>query len=329
MPPRAGVSADGRYLAYVQVTPSTQGTPPMWVGSGPVTVVDISSGRVTTLDLMATEIQWAPDAPRFISLLTTLGNGGTTHVSLTLTDVRTNQRQDIQLDPALERSRVTRLVGWIDTHHVSVVADPGGKGVTVPLISLDLATGGMTTLATLVQPPDVFLSPDGKRAFVAPNFWAPSARIVDTTTGATTELQGITAAFAGRLKHVDNLNLAYGGNWAYQWAWRPGTHTIALSLSASSIPNEGETQPVTQEAGVWLIDLDRDQATSLNRERYPLAWTPDGRTLFLSDIATPSAVTNTGYSVGPHLYALSPVTPGGGQALSGDMVAFFGLVRNG
>jgi hypothetical protein len=122
----------------------------------------------------------------------------------------------------------------------------------------------------------------------------------------------------------------YGGNWAYQWAWRPGAHTIALSLSASSNPSEGGIQPETQEAGVWLIDLDHDQAASLNRDRYPLTWTPDGQALFLSDIDAPSMVTNTGYSVGPGLYVMSPTKPGEkGQLLEADMVAFFGLVRSG
>jgi len=317
--PRASISADGRYLASIRVTSGD--------GSGPVTVLDLASGQVTTLDLMAAELHWAPDAPRFASSLSTL-EGGTVRLSITLTDMRTNQRQDLQLGPTLDHLRVTRLVGWIDAHHLAIIADPGGKGLTVPLVSLDLTTGGITTLATLVQPPEVFLSPDGKRVFVAPTFWAPSAGIVDTTTGSMSELPGITATFASRLKHLDNLNLAYGGNWAYQWAWQPGTHTIALSLSASSIPNEGETQPVTQEAGVWLIDLDRDHATSLNRDRYPLAWTPDGRTLFMSDIPAATAI-NAGFSVGSHLYALSPVAPNGrSRELAGDMVMFFGLTHS-
>jgi sugar lactone lactonase YvrE len=322
--PQAGISADGRYLAYVQMPAGYTG-----YTSGPVAVVDLASGRVTTLDLMATELHWAPDASRFVSSLSTLDRG-TVRLSVTVTDMGANQSHDIPRSPVLDRARAIRLVGWIDAQHVAIIADQGGKEVTVSLLSLDVATGETTPLSTLVEPPDVYLSPDGKLAFIAPNYWAPSARIVDTATGSTRELPNITATFAGRLKHFANVNLVYGGNWAYQWAWRPGTHTIALSLSASSNPNEGETQPETQEAGVWLINLDHDQATNLTPDRYPLAWTPDGRTLFLSDIAAPSMLTNTGYSVGPHLYALSPVTAEGrSQLLAQDMVAFLGLARPG
>jgi Putative zinc-finger len=315
MSSRSGISADGRYLAYIQWAAGD--------GSGPVTVVDLTNGQVTTLDLMATELHWAPDAPRFFSVLST-----NTSLSFTVTDMRTNQSQAVPLGHAFDLTNEIRLLGWIDAQHVAIVANRDDKSLTVSLMSLDLITGGTRNLASLVEAPDVYLSPDGKLVFIAPNYSSPSAQVVDTTTGSTHELPGITVAFAGHFKHLDNINQVYGGNWAYQWTWQPGTHTIALSLSAASIPDEGGTQPTTQDAGVWLIDLDHDQATNITHNNYPLGWTPDGRALFVSDIIAPSMSTNTGYFVGPQLSVISPVMPSEkSQLLAQNMLAFFGLVH--
>jgi hypothetical protein len=318
--PHVGISADGRYLAYIQVTNPD--------GSGPVTVVDLATGKITVLNVIATELHWAPDAPRFVC-----GVFATDSTTVTLVSLQTGaaQAQELSLGPASSQPSVTRIVGWIDATHLAVVAQSGR--LTLFLASLDLTTKQTHLLASLNMPPDVFLSPDGNRVFIAPTFWNSVASVVDTTTGVVRALPAITATFASQLQHLDNYNLAYGGNWAYQWAWRPGSHTIALSLSQSSIPNEGDTQPVTQQAGVWLLDVDHDQARNLDRDRYPLAWTPDGQTLLVSDIpATSSLVTlgNTGYAVGPHLFALSPSKPTAeSRALTGDMALFFGLVPNG
>jgi hypothetical protein len=318
--PHVGISADGRYLAYIQVTNPD--------GSGPVTVVELATGKITVLDVIATELHWAPDAPRFVC-----GVFATDSTTVTLVSLQTGAAQvhELSLGSASGQPRITRIVGWIDATHLAVVAQSGR--LTLFLASLDLTTKQTHLLASLNMPPDVFLSPDGQRVFIAPTFWNSVASLVDTATGQVRALPAITATFASQLQHLDNYNLAYGGNWAYQWAWQPGSHTIALSLSQSSIPNEGDTQPVTQQAGVWLLDVDHDQARNLNRDRYPLAWTSNGQTLLVSDIPATSSLAmlgNTGYAVGPHLFALSPSKPNAeSRALTGDMTLFFGLVPNG
>lgn len=303
--PRVGVSSDGRYLAYIQ-----------GINTGPVTVIDLKTNKTVLEGPEATELHWAPNSPR---LAVDLFSADTPPVSIV--DMTTLQVTPITAPAA---QAIVRIVGWIDATHLVVVTAIGK--IALNLETLDLTSEKLTLLTEVSEPPDLFLSPDGQRVFIAPTYWDHTAHVVDLSTNKVRQLPQIQATFASSLKHMDNWNQAYGGNWAYQWAWKPGTHTLALSLGSYGAPNEGETKPVTQDAGVWLVDVDGDQATRINQYRYPLAWLPDGKTLLMSSIAD-NALLNSGFVVGPTFYALTPVSPTGKtRVLVRNMLAFFGLV---
>lgn len=309
-----GISADGHILAYADTAGRN--------GGGPVWVENLVTGDIWGPLADATELHWAPDAPILVS-----GNLNANNTALSVIGVTAKQARLVRLTLSSSTAHIARIVGWIDANHVAVVCVTGK--VDLMLGSADLTTGVIKPLASVGTPPDLFISPDGKEIFVAPNYWASIAQLIDTKTGAARALPGITAQFGDQLMHLDNVNLAYGGNWAYQFAWRPGTHTIALSLAGSSIPNENASQSATQQPGVWLIDLDHDSAIRINQHRYPLAWTPDGQTLFLSDVPPLGHLANSGFMPGPNLYALSPVTNNGHEhLLASDMYVFYGLAHS-
>jgi hypothetical protein len=309
-----GISVDGHILAYADTAGRN--------GDGPVWVENLVTGVIWGPLANATELHWAPDAPILVA-----GDLNTNNTALSVIDATAKKTRLVRLTLSSSTARIARIVGWIDANHVAVVCVTGK--VDLMLGSADLTTGVIKPLASVGTPPDLFISPDGKEIFVAPNFWASTAQLIDTKTGAARALPGITAQFSDQLMHLDNVNLAYGGNWAYQFAWRPGTHTIALSLAGSSIPNEDASQSVTQQPGVWLIDLDHDSASHINQHRYPLAWTPDGQTLFLSDVPPLGHLANSGFMPGPNLYALSPVVNNGHERLlASDMSVFYGLAHS-
>jgi hypothetical protein len=194
---------------------------------------------------------------------------------------------------------------------------------------LDVSSGSLRHLVDLESPPDVFLSPDGKVLFVAPSTWVRTGYVVDPATGQIRDLTKISATFAGAFVNIDNADFGKGGNWASVMAWQPGTHTIALSLGAWGPASEGQPNPGRQAAGVWLVDLDHDTATSVSRNTYPLAWTSERTSLLMSSVPAPApGFLFGGLSVGPTMTALAPVSSKGTiTTLTRHMAVFFGLVQ--
>lgn len=341
----ASISPDGHLLAYTAGSDVNNG--------GNVTILNLATSKLTTTSAQALAIYWSPDGTK-LAAQGTLDSG-----SFSLVNAKTGAVTHINVTLDGQPAGIGRLLGWTNASHIAAVASispavSGSLPATTPIPTtptptknstrlsaslsggpanfvgvVDLKTGAAHNYDDLATPPDVFLSPDGQEALVAANYWNSSATLVNLASEQVTSLPKITNAFAGKLVNMDNLNLAQGGNYSAHFAWKPGTHILAVSLTAAGLGPEGSTGPATQPAGAWLLNLDRDTATQITHNSYPLAWTPDGSTLLLSSV--PQSDTNGSYphgggGVGPTLYALSPVaassTP---KKLASGMTAFFGL----
>lgn len=310
------VSPDGRYVAYITGSDPNQ-------GDG-VAIVNIASGRILTVPLVCTDIYWSPDSTRLITDADGTNDSGSVSVVNALTGTSERVAATFNGAPAM----IFRALGWIDGSHVAVLQQTSRIGAG--LSSLDIITGNTRAITPVPFPPDVFLTPDGREALIAPSVWNANASVVNLATGKVSALPQISGAFAGKLINVDNRDLAQGGNWATAMAWKPGAHTLAISLAAWGPGSEGGPATAYQQAGVWLLDVDSDTAQQITNNTYPLAWLPDGKSLLLSNLpsTTGGFVAFGGRSVGPTLYILSPVSPHVGPVtLARSMVAFFGLVR--
>lgn len=333
-----GVSADGRYLAYLDVNQSN--------GTGEVVIFDMTKQTFAQVSIPAEpdNLLFAPSGSLLIvndTLQTSTPDDATkmfvvdaAKQTVTTTTFQTNQTE-------------LRLLGWGDASHVITLMEPApstGKAFTVlkpnggfggPLIvsAVDVMTGATRNISTIANlPPDVFLSPDGSSVLNAPNYGHADGSLIDVTTGATKALPQISSALTGAFQQFENASLAQAGNWAIHYTGQPSSDILALSLSGASIPNEGlyrgTTPPaITQDAGVWLLDLAHDQATRMDHGQYPLAWTANGASLFVCNAPTQTDY-NSGFVIGPTLSVLSPVTPSSTlKTLTTSMQAFFGLVQ--
>lgn len=327
------VSQDGHYLAYVEGDTSVRDAATLPDGfGGPVAIADLTTGVVLSAAVRANDLSWSPDN-RFLA-----APDVTNPADITIIDATTggSRRLAVKYDGDTQAS-VPLVAGWIDTTHIAVfyqhgdslptptAVTPAASESTGPvqqsLGSMDMRTGVITYLADLPDPSDVFLSPDGQQALLAPNYSTTMASVIDTRTGASRELPGISGAFAGKF-----ADLGAGGNWSLHSAWQPGTgHVLALSLAI----NSGSFK---QQPGIWLLDLDHDSATLVAANMYPLAWIPGPpQALVICDppqADSTGSYPSDGAGVNSKLYTLAPVEQGREMLpLAGGMVAFLGLVR--
>lgn len=320
-PAGASISPDGRRLAYIQAGDPNTG--------GKVAIVDFATGTLKVTGVTALQLAWSPDSST-IAAAGQLDSG-----SIWLVNAATGAGHPITVQVNGEPGGLGRLLSWTDATHLAAIVSAGAPqadtlsgGPQNLLGVIDVSSGQARIITNLVTPPDVYVSPDGAVALIAANAWSPTAQLAYLGTGAVTPLPSITAAFAGKLVDMDNANYAQGGNYSVHFAWRPGTHTLALSMRASGIGPEGSTGPATQPAGVWLLNLDADTATQITRNTFPLAWSADGQTLLLCSPPSTSAMPTAGAGVGPSLSALTPAAPSGKQhQLADDMAAFLGIAR--
>jgi hypothetical protein len=116
---------------------------------------------------------------------------------------------------------------------------------------------------------------------------------------------------------------AHDNGWTSAGIWQPTTNDLAVSFVA---PADSSGSGGLATSSLWLLDADRDAATQLGANRTPLAWTPDGSTLFLAGFST-NLPTGTS-DPQPNLYNLAPVAQGGVETLlASGMGLFLGLVR--
>ncbi|MGZ6364251.1 MAG: hypothetical protein ACXWP0_21445 [Ktedonobacterales bacterium] len=330
------VSQDGHYLAYVEGDASVRdaATPLPDGYGGPVAIVNLKSGAILSMPVVANDLSWSPDNRL---LAAPDANTSTNHGDVNIIDATTGLVHQLRASFEGRQALIPLVAGWIDSAHIAVFYQQSESGpVATPsaatasqstglvqqsLGSLDIHSGAITYLADLPDPSDVFLSPDGREVLLAPNFSTSMAHVVDTRTGQTRELPHISDAFAGKF-----ADLGAGGNWALHSAWQPGTgHVLALSLSVGS-------SYARQDANVWLLDLDNDKATQVPGKAYPLAWSPESpQELLLCDLPHADATGEYplgGAGVGPTLYTIQLTSPGTtSPPLTASMAVFLGLVR--
>lgn len=344
----AGTSADGRYIGYIA---SDQGN-----GIGSVDIYDITTHKLTQIPAHANALYVAPTGARFVTNVATGAQFPASGTSLTVGDAATGQAHTITLTHAGTAIFEDRILGWSDANHVIVMAEPpaptssaavfatatsahqpaaapaSGGPSALWLAKVDVNNGhlSMITAVSLNSPIEPFLTGDGTEVWLAPTSWTSTTSVIDLATGQTRNLPGIAQAFTGQLQQLNNVGFTQSGNWATHFAIIPGTHTFMVSLSRASIPNEGATS-ATQDAGVWRVDLDQDQATRLEHGHYPLSVASDGVGLFVCDVpAFQPYMMNSGFVTGPTLGFFAPVSPAGKiTTLATTMIAYFGLVAPG
>lgn len=320
----ASISPDGRRLAYIQGE--------RWQASysntgGKVAIIDFATGTLKVAAVTAMQIAWSTDSST-IAAAGQLDSG-----TIWIVNAATGAGHPITLQVDGTAGGLGRLLSWTDGTHLAAIVSAGApqadklSGGPQNLLGIIDVTSGQTRIITkLVTPPDVYVSPDGAVALVASSAWNPTAQLVNLRTGSVTSVPNITAAFADKLVNMDNADYAQGGNYSVHFAWRPGTHTLALSMRASGVGPEGSVGPATQPTGVWLLNLDVDTATQITHNTLPLAWSADGQALLLCSPPPTSALPTAGAGVGPNLSALSPVVTGGKQhQLASGMAVFLGI----
>lgn len=331
------VSQDGHYLAYVEGDASISDAATPLPNGGPVAVVNLKTGTILSMPVMTNDLTWSPDS-RFLAAPDVTDSAG-----INILDAAAGVAHRLAISFAGTQASVSLVAGWIDTIHVAVFyqhsasaptpmstateqapsAAQSGASTQQYLGSMDTRSGAISYLADLPDPSDVFLSPDGTQILLAPNYSTKMAYVIDTRTGRTRPLPTIANAFAEQF-----VDLGYGNDsWSLHSAWHPGTgHVLALSLSI------GSSTTSTQKTGVWLLDLDNDNATLVHDNAYPLAWFPQPpQALVTCEPPPPDSLGSyptDGAGVGSKLYMFAPVEQGGiAFSPAGSMVAFLGLVR--
>jgi anti-sigma factor RsiW len=350
LPPYQNVAAspDGHALAYISGGGAT--LPGIGVVSaGPITVLDLPTGALSTFDVLATACYWAP----------------TQHVLAALgADPSTPALYRLQSGSAVatlipryagQVAFLRRIVGWTDDRHVLAIfnpspaplvrattsATPAAAPLAQPLAQslsgglsriglgiVDMSTGDVRLLGNLPLEPETFLSPDGKALFIPTSWWNDTAMLVDTSTGHIRLLPAIGRTFTGKLQRVRTSLDAPNANWAMHAAWRPGDTQVALSLASGGPTPTGGA--VTQPSGTWLLDLAADSATQVTFRTYPLAWVPQTKALVTADPPDQQADGSypaNGVGVGPTLYLLPPTSGAQETPIAHAMAAYLGLVR--
>jgi hypothetical protein len=294
----AGIAPDGKILAYT-VTATARLELVDLTGQVPPRSIFLSGGFY--------DIIWSPDSTK---VLTETGPAAFSYLSVStgmVTPIRLASGQD-----------VTWSDGWIDDTHIAVNSyqgagvyhDPNGdtQPTSVTLESLDIATGSLRPMVTIHSGPagySFIISPDGTQAFYyttqiqqlsAP--YTPQVAMVDLATGVVTPLPTITRQTKASISDA---------------VWRPGTEEVAASTPDSDL----------------LLDLRQDIVTQLNSDRIPLAWTPDGTHLLLSNIDGADSAIGAGPS------ELSAMSIGVNGAMSTSVLTseamdfpMLGIVRN-
>lgn len=315
----ASISPNGQRMAYIQAGDPNTG--------GKVAILDFAAGTLKVTDVTALQLAWSPDSST-IAAAGQLDSG-----TIWLVNAASGAGHQITVQVNGAPGGLGRLLSWTDATHLAAIVSEGAPqadtlsgGLQNLLGVVDVTTGQTRVITNLPLPPDVYVSPDGAVALIASNAWNPTAQLADLRSGAVTPLPIITAAFADKLVNMDNPDYAQGGNYSTHFTWQPGTHTLALSLTALGIGPEGTSGPATQPAGVWLLNLDADTATQVSHNSYPLAWSADGQTLLLCSPPAATSMLAGAAAIGPNISTLSPVASSGKQhQLASGMAAFLGI----
>lgn len=287
----AGTAPNGRRLA---------------VGStADVHYIDLSATRVAQFQTFQIPIAlsngllyWSPDGSHLAI------DGGFGNIAI-LTLATGVARRIHVLGPATSNAEpiVGPVFGWLDDRHLAVEYLPdeypnvppsqmGTPQIAANLDSLNISTGALSHIATvrsstLVQG-QFSLEPDGGVALFSNREsrgfpFAPMADRIDVATGAITPLPHI----ARLISRIDTF---------LQVLWIPHTHQALVVVGPDEV----------SQASYDVIDLDRDSVTPVNLLAYPVAWSPDGKTLVLAASPASSKFDSSDGEGGPQPNGFGP-----------------------
>ena len=252
----AGIAPDGHTLAYATDTAMVILDP---TGKDPI---NIQNGYYTSPETML----WSPDG----HLIAMLGVRG--EIDLAKTSDGT-----IALIPGTpfpeSLHQANELDGWIDATHLAVdgfLVTPASQNTSSPFVlySLDITTAAHHAIAQISfragEIDDFAFSPDGTKGFFfalpfRDNPFTPYAAMIDVASGNVIPLPAIA-------------QLVTATTWITNVAWDRGTGKLAVSTGF----------PINHDLKNWLIDLSTDSVTPLPTIGFPMAWSPDGKTIIWS-----------------------------------------------
>lgn len=323
----ADVSPDGRYLAYV--VGSAAGTQPE------VVVVDLrrtttDTAATITIPIFATRVYWSPDGTHLafdsgwkgIHSFYVVSAGGDAPALIPGTDNNPNG------NGSAARPAFTGLLGWLDSRHVVAVELPSsGAAISTsprmasmapgadplaalesgdgggPLVAVDIVTGAVRPLLADASLNISLVSPDGSLGWIfggSPEAPSSPLQVVHLATGA--------------LQPLPNSEREAGSVWD---AAAPSSTGTLLAVPVKPASGAGYR--------VAVINALTDSVSWLDAAGVPIAWSPDGRALLVTDTVPGWKSPGQDYT----LSAVSPVAPGARQVrLTGSLVSFFGVVRS-
>ena len=323
-PRDVAVSPDGRTIAYSVNTASSAG--------GPVILLSLANGALTTVPVKARSLFWSPGSAW---LAANVGDAQTPRVAIIHPGDGGVTTLESRSDGA--PASLLSVLGWLDATHLAVVYAPtfamsparagtppaAGMPTENTIGAMDANTGALRPIASIPDSASVYLTPDGSQALVVPSAGATNVEVIATTTGVVRPLPGMTQRLSGLTEQLLASSTARDSGWTTAGIWQPTTNDLAVSFIA---PAGASGSGALSTSSLWLLDTDQDAATQLGVNRTPLAWTPDGATLFLAGSPTSAPADTT--SPQPNLYALAPVARGGAETLlASGMALFLGLVR--
>ncbi len=163
------------------------------------------------------------------------------------------------------------LIGWIDASHVAAFIYVGSEtNGQYDFESISVPDGRQKVIASLshtIWNGNLFyptISPDGRQILVSNepfrNYpFTPHVAVINTETG--------------QVRNFPNIVRQTGGDFTTV-AWRPGyPNSVAISNEFNSSNN----------SGAWMLNLATDSAAFLVKDWSPTAWSPDSKTLILSE----------------------------------------------
>ena len=278
----AGTSPDGRQLAISSTSA--------------VMTLDLQAHQAVamrtvrdTFDTSLDSMYWSPDG-KHLAIADHLGDifnmtvatGAITHLPVPMTTATSTTRS---------QPEVGRVYGWMDDTRLAVEYTPNewpntlmaqmcapcptNGQISANLDSLDITTDALRPVFTVRDNTMISggysLSPDGSEALFFNSFitgeaepangdqYQPLAERITFAAGQMTSLPNVASSIPRERSAYDAIE---------QVLWIPGTHKALITFRDTNRP--------------VLVNIDTGSVTPVRCSGFPVAWSPDGKTLILS-----------------------------------------------
>jgi 6-phosphogluconolactonase len=240
-------------------------------------------------------------------------NRGTITVSQYSRNTATGELTALSLAPTVEAGASPEGIVVSPDGSYVYVANSGSNNVSQ--YSRDTTTGQLTPLSPATvpaggRPIGIAISPDGNSVYAADSTTNELSQYSrDTTTGQLTALSPEATVTAG--ENVHGILVSPDGKNVYATNWGEGT---------VSQYSRTETGPETGQ----LTALSPEAVPAGNNHPHDLAISPDGKSVYVADDASPGTVsqlTRTGSGTSGTLMAMSTPTVAAGEATEGVVVS--------